>query len=497
MKLAAAIADARRTLRIQRRQAPYWRQAMLAAQSGRHRLWQYRLWILASAMPPLLVPLALWAGKAQSSRLWGFFALLAVLASSGHRFQRDALRFSATDVLRQPSKAGIVLARLWQSLPRLLFHGACWAAGFAVVLGDAMARRPLHAALLLLAVALTPLAYGIGKLRVRLLGAGQSSLGPLLLPTLAVLLVLPVWRSGWHWNGEDTALAVTGSLLLLLSLPPNLIAWVREPRLHLRLLVAELSLLPRLLVLIGCFLPVGDGALQAAPLALATVLVLTGIALLRLPGAVQSAEESTGGSAIGSRDDPGPAPSRRRERPVAMPQTHRGRRSLMGASWFLYRRRTWPRRGELRTIGDAVAQLPQLIFLLLLHCFGLLLAMVTMLGDPRPAHALLAVLAGLLVPNHVSVDLRHGLHRLGVDYTAQVRHNLGSFFLCVALPSLLLATATAAWSGFDPGRLRLLLVLAATLALRAGLRGLTSLRRAESVQGRQLLIGFVLLAGLA
>jgi hypothetical protein len=99
-----------------------------------------------------------------------------------------------------------------------------------------------------------------------------------------------------------------------------------------------------------------------------------------------------------------------------------------------------------------------------------------MVGNPeRIAHVVLALAAGLTAPALVAESPAVLLHRLGVDYTAQVRHNLRALLWCAALPTLAAATLTAAVEGFDAQRGQLLVLIAAAFLVRAGWRGLTGI----------------------
>jgi hypothetical protein len=118
-----------------------------------------------------------------------------------------------------------------------------------------------------------------------------------------------------------------------------------------------------------------------------------------------------------------------------------------------------------------------LVILSLIEGWGVWLGLLTMVGNPeRIAHVVLALAAGLTAPAHLAQLPNHHLHRLGVDYAAQVRHNLQALSWCAAVPTLAAASVTAAIAGFDAQRIRLLLLIVAAFAVRAGWRGFTGAR---------------------
>ncbi len=465
MSFGAALADARATSRIAAAQVRYWQQ---------HRRTAPLLFAAIHAVP-LLVPLFLWLGQATELRVFGVAALAVILVFSGHQFQSLALNFAANDVLRQPSKAGIVLFRLWCQLPHMLFIGMCWAAGYLVLQIGLIAANPTGTALLSLAIILSPVAWTIAKLSARLIGDDVSSLGPLLVPTAAAIYGGCILRDATASPGQLVACALVLGIGTL-ALGRIVFEWLRAPRLHLRVLVAEAAMLPRLLVACGCVLPASSAILRLGPAALLMVLFLIATSLRRLLATVQQAEETTPGSPIrnaGTRDDEDPVH-------VKLPTAHPGQRSLMRAHWFAHRRQYWFRPGELDSLLAIGRRLGRIVPMLLYHGWGVLLAILAMLGNAEVmGHTILAVVAGLTAPSLVSSRLSAVLHRLGVDYTEQALHNLRAWLWFAVVPTLTAAAVMAIGLGFDHNRLRLLVVLAGALAVRVGLRGLGNLQETE------------------
>lgn len=484
MSWVAAVRDARQTRRLFRSLAPYWKRQRV--DEVRRRVGVSDLLIgLGFLGVPLLVPLFTWLLHQSGSRLWALAALVIVVLFSGHKFQRQALRFSATDVLRYPSKAGLVLLRLWHHLPAMAFLGACWAAGYAILIQDSLASDPWRSALLLLAVALTPLCWNVARLLARQIAGEVSALGPLLIPTLVAIYLLGT-RGDAAWTWPAIVPCFLAAAVGVLATGRIVYDWVRRPRLHLRVLAVELGLLPRLLVACGLLVPAAHWhwlPAAGAPL-LVLVLCLIGYSLLRLVTAVRYAEEETHGT-WGRRVEPGD----RQDEPVhvVLPSRHRGQRSLMRAAFYLLRRTHWFRPGELRGLR-MVRRLGRILPLLVFHGWGVWLAVLSMLGNaPTTSHTLLALTAGLTAPTFVTTALSTNLHRLGIDYVQQVRHNLRALWLCAALPTLAAAAITGAVLGFEGGW-RILLIIAATLAMRAGWRGLAGVPETQRRTSRDRLL---------
>jgi hypothetical protein len=96
------------------------------------------------------------------------------------------------------------------------------------------------------------------------------------------------------------------------------------------------------------------------------------------------------------------------------------------------------------------------------------------------APPVLLLLAALASPRWVAVDLGWHMHRLGIDFAAQVRHNLRALVLFAALPTLLAAAVAGTLLGWQDHRARVLGVLFAAFAWRAGWRGYAKIPETEA-----------------
>lgn len=493
MNLASAIRDARQTRQVERARVQVVnRYHETTGETYPRRL--AGLAVLFVAMPafylaPLLVPIFVWLGP-EDARAPRFAALVAVLVLGGHRFQAGALRFTANDVLREPSKAGVLLLRLWRQLPMQLLTGAAWAGAYAILLGEALTRDPPHAVLLLLAIVVSPVTWTLGNVRRRLLGSDFAVLGPLVVPVAAAVCLAGVGDPSFGWVDVTLCVVLTAagaSVLVRLAM-----TWVRRPRLHWHIVGVELATLPRFAVALGLLLPAAvlrDPAVlrPAAWTALPLVLLVAAYTLTRLVRAVRYAEENTRGSTIQSVDANAPLDDRRRRdlMRVVLPETHAGRRSLVRAALYLYRRSFWFRRGELATPLRFARRLPRLLPMALYHGWGVLLATLAVLSPVGSNVATtLAILAASTAPSFVTGRLSWTLHRLGVDYLEQVRHNLRGLALFAVLPTLLAADLAGTLAGWSSERALVVAVLCAVFALRAGWRGFLGSERTTAYEGK-------------
>src|SRR5262249_9016456 len=151
--------------------------------------------------------------------------------------------------------------------------------------------------------------------------------------------------------------------------------------------------------------------------------------------------ESTGGSMMASAGDR----PRTAAEPVAvsLPLRH-SRRSLLRAQLYVHRRTSWVRPGERPGAG--------LLLALLTHTFGPLVATLIMVRSTTDAPPGFLVFVALASWSWVAVDLGWQLHRLGIDFAAQVRHNLRAVALFAALPTLLAAAIAGTLLGWQDHR---------------------------------------------
>jgi hypothetical protein len=496
MNVLAATADARQIRRVQRAQAAVCRRYAKTQRGSTRRRWRRLLDIgfgLLFPAFPLLIPLFAWFGAQAGGRaFWGLLACWLALASRGAVFQGHALEFSADDVLRSPSKAGVVLLRLYRHLPRVCFVGLCLAAALAIRLGEALAAHPVPCALLLAVVA-SNLAQTIGKLVARLHGGRLSVLGPLL-PALVFTAHACSWLDG---SSKGIVLFVVfGAFAAVLWVGGGIrIAVVcrQRRRVLLRVLACELAILPHTVFAVGLLVPttmLRETIASPWPgaAALTVMAVATACSLGALMTAVSRAEESTGGSIFAPAVD---RPSATAE-PIAvsMPARH-GPRSLLRAQLYVHRRTHWVRPGVRPGAGSLLA--------LIGHAMGPLLATLVMLiSSRRDAPAGLAFLVALTSQSWIAVDLGWQLHRLGIDFAARVRHNLRALVLFAALPTLLAAAVAGTVLGWQDHSERALGALVAAFAWRAGWRGYTrtpeaDLRSVGALTGLAAIIALTLL----
>ena len=488
MTLGAALRDALSTRAVMRRQLAIVRRVARAA-PDRRAPWRLPFAVIPwLVIGPPLVPLCLWFAAREPSGSWQQLACVFVFAFSGQHFQMSALSFSPTDVLRRPSKAAVLLLRLWHYMPSMLWRGACWATGCAIALGDAWSHHRVLAILLVVGAAAAPFAWTIGKLLTRLVGSDASTLGPLaaaILGTVAVVQSLgraPV----------DVVTLVLGVFLgatVLAAAVRALGAWIKTPRTQWLALGPETATLPRTVLAIALLVwpnVVADATVLATVAIGLVVVLLVGMpwALVQLVRRIATAEEATGGSAMQIADDAAP----RRPLWPSRPARRTGRPSLLRATLYLHRHKNWFAPGELAGPIAILRNLPSIVIVGIRHVFGPVVgALAVWRSSPSHVHTSLALLVGLTAPTFVAVQLGSHLHRLGVDYTAQARHNLRAFFLFACAPTLLAAIATGTFSGWNDSRTLALAVIAAALALRAGARGL--LRRDETQHSNVILFG--------
>lgn len=445
---------------------------------------------------PLLVPMFVWFEQRHGGDAWSVAAAVLVLLVGSNVFQSEALAFSPTDVLRHPSKAGVILLRIVRGLPALLWPGVCWAVAYALLLPRVLPAHPWAAAIALTTVSIAPLVSALGVLARRLEGVESSTLVPALLPVFAALVL---WRvfSEPSLSAVQILLALVASVLGLAGLAAIVREGTRQPHVLARTLGVELASLPRLLVAVGLALPaamrfpsgstVGLVAWIGAP---ATVLLAVH-ALRRIVTAVGHAEERTAGAAIHTVEAGEERPDERPFAPRALPTAHRGTPSLLRAQLYLHRR-THLRLDGIASPMDVLFLLPGMVSCCLWHVWGPLLGALAVVAARDLGHATpLALLAGATAPAFVRVRLRHDLHLLGIDYTAQVRHDSRALLWFAAAPTLLAACIAAAVSGWTERTLLVVAAIAGTLALRAGWRGLA--RTETGRDGTALLAVFVVL----
>ncbi len=435
---------------------------------------------------PALALLAVAVGR--DGALFEVGAALAMTALTAHLLGRPRLR--AFDLLHQPSRRGLVLGHVLRRLPPHLWAGALTALTWLVLMP--WLPHSVAGSLLLGTVALAPLALGLsagaGRVEVR---AGRPR-GATLLPFLLVLVgaqAAEFWLEAapWKWllpvAGGAVGLAIArraGGLLTMLR---------TTCALALLVLVITVPSAPGGPAFHGETMAWLGAAAGAAAVCL-TVLCLALRAQLVLVELAEVAETSADGDAPDARRVPLHVPLRLERvgsglwrarlhyaADVSLPEARPA-----GSTW--------------RTMSDWLGVVPFATATVLRG--PVLAALAVVLARDYAAPLWLAVLAGCLAQRTGAVDrieLQPRLWLLGVDYRDQVLHGLRSLLLCAALPTLAGALGALAIAGpGDPARQAVVMVIAGTLLLRAGLPGLWPLQETHRLR---LVFAWAAIVGLA
>jgi hypothetical protein len=461
-----AFADARHVLAVQRAQ-----RAVLARiprpPISRWRMAYALFWSLTLTLAlPGAVVMTSWtdarSGGDSWLRKWAFFACLAMLLSSGHKFQSVALSFSPRDVLFHPSKAGVLLARLVHAWWLLGLIGAAWSLACFLHVSQATGAPAIAIATCCAFAFLAPLAWNVGTLLRRIVAPGAD-------PTLSILVVLAICACGaWALFSSGAAgprwwaLAAVG--VIGAAVLAKLVArWWRDPQVQLRALWPDLVRLPRLFVMFVLIAPaswLGEHLAMLAAIAMPWLVVFTALGLRHLLAVVNGVEAETRGAAIERADEHDRPPETARPRGVAVPG-HRGR-SPSRATWRLH----WFRHGIARR--DLLRPKALLPFLLQ-HVGGIgFSAVLVWLGEVTVLWVALIVFGVSRSTGPVS---RERLYHLGFDLCGQARQQVITV-LWLALPTLLAGAVVGTIAGWTEQRALVLAGIAAAYALRIGWRGL-------------------------
>jgi hypothetical protein len=397
-------------------------------------------------------------------RPWAGIACLAVLLSSGHQFQSNALSFSPHDVLFHPSKAGVLLARLLHASWRFVVIGGAWALACYLHVAKTSGTPAIVIATCCAAAFLASLAWNIGSLLRRIVAPGTDSS----LSRLVVLVVCaygvcePLFWStstaGPHWS-QLLILGVFGTAVLA-SL---VVSWWRDPRAELRTLWPDVVRLPRVFVMLVLIAPapwLGEHLTVLTAIAMPWVVVCSALGLRHLLVVVNGVEAETRGGAIQRVGEHDVQHETAPPRGVAVP-VYRGR-SPLRATWRLH----WFRHGITRR--ELLRPMALLVFLLQ-HVGGIgFAAVLVWLGDAGVMWIALILFGASRSTGPVS---RERLYHLGFDLSDQARQQVITV-LWLALPPLLAGAAVATIAGWTEQRALVFAWVAAAYALRIGWRGL-------------------------
>ncbi len=401
-------------------------------------------------------------------------------------------RFTAFDLLRHPSRRGLVLGAALHAAPWLAWCGAC----SALAIGWSVPGAHTNSAgLLVLGVAF--LLPGVAALRggsQRVLErAGANEIGRLL-PIVVFFLARGAAR---HWLpdyfpwliGAIAAVISAGAVGSALSATVREVAFIAVVAVCLALPLSEKASL--------AFASGDDRALVVAAVAVAAVLFLLVSELrvqLRHVGQME---------VIRSRGDDGDsaAATAQSSRPVVL----RERRA--GAGLFAARRRYFADQylpDPTATLGwwkRAMAWTGPALVLAFVVLRGPALAVLAVMASGAESGGVLvgaALLAAFWASRALSVDTMDFDERiwlLGVDYREQALHGLRCLLLVGVLPTLLTGVVTVLiLAPFDAMRHAALLLVGAAFLLRVGLVGLWPFREVNRLRPGFLLTALAIAA---
>ncbi len=391
-------------------------------------------------------------------------------------------RMSAFDLLRHPSRGGLVLGATLHAVPWLVWCGACSA--LAIALSAPGAHTNAAGVMVLVAAFLLPTVAALrGASRRVLERSGARELG-VLLPVLAFLVTrfaTEHWLPGYSWWVVVAFVAFLG----FGAIGSGVVAPMRE-------------LAFTAVVFVCLAFPVSEAASSALvagdarAMTVASVVLILSVALIVSELFVQVRHVDRM-EVVRSRAADGDAPPSSYG-PVVFRKARAGG-GIAAARMRYYvdlhlpdptKKLSWWKRASAWT-GPAI--MFPLIFLR-----GPVLAVlaVTLSGSETGGVVVIsALLAAFWASRATSVDIvsfEERLWLLGVDYRDQALHGLRCLFLVGLLPTLLAAVVTLlVLSPFDAARQATVLLIVSAFLLRAGLVGLWPFREEHRVRPALLL----------
>jgi hypothetical protein len=444
----------------------------------KRRAWSPRMIWLGRAVkwgvPASLPAIAALPDAAAGTMIFAFLLLVAVGSGAGGK----AVKLDAVLALRMPSRRALAVARLLVAAPYLLWCGL-GVAVTVVVHADRLAAGSgatawLFAAACLLLAPVQALRKASGAAWDK---TGKETAAGGCLAGLVVYAFL-LWGFGWHdrnvlrWVGLATLYAFA----------------FRDGARSDRFAGGA----PRIAAdVVWAFLAVAAAVTRESDVAslppaslLAAAVYLVVWPLVASPLLLRETMRDVELMEVGEKEEPGTSSAPKWTLPAGWSAPHRRPgRGLWSASWERWRRMETP--GPLLTTGTGWERLWDFVatlFVWAVQVFrvtaGPILAMAAVVMPPRIGllGAALACGAAFAARTFVAGALDPRLHLCGVDYVAQVRHELRALLLVAFAPTMAVALAAGAAVGFTPTAAFGCAAVASMSVLRIGWPGISGER---------------------